>query len=101
VRSHEEFDVRCLFEQVSEVPTTPECSLRIAAALFERGAAHEAYAVLVYGLALEAGEALTTDSLVALLPLDVLDGLAAVAEARGDDDIAGILEAVACVSAAS
>ncbi len=44
---------------------------------------------------------LTTEAVVALLPLPVLEGLAAVAEQRGEQDVAGILEAVAVVSASS
>jgi hypothetical protein len=79
--------------------TTPEHSLRIAVTLFQDGACDEAYAVFVHGLSLESGDALTTELLVELLPLAVLDGLAAVAEARGDHDVAGLLEAVACASA--
>jgi len=79
--------------------TTPERSLRDATALFQAGACDEAYAVLVRGLSLETGDSLTTELLVELLPLPVLDGLAALAEARGDDDIAGLLEAVAGASA--
>jgi hypothetical protein len=81
--------------------TTPERSLAISALLFEGGATNEAYAVLVHGLALEATEALTTETVVELLPLPVLQGLAAEAETRGEHDVAGILEAVAVVSARS
>ena len=79
--------------------TTPSRALAIAAALFERGAPREAYAVLVHGLSLEAAEDLTTDEVVRLLPVSVLEGLAAEAEDRGEDDVAGILEAVAVVAA--
>jgi hypothetical protein len=79
--------------------TTPARSLSIAAVLFEGGARPEAYAVLVHGLSLESAEALTTEVVVGLLPLPVLEGLAAEAEARGEPDVAGILEAVAVVSA--
>jgi len=81
--------------------TTPARSLTIAAMLFEGGAPSEAYAVLVHGLSLETAEGLTTETVVELLPLPVLDGLAAVAEGRGELDVAGILEAVAVVSAGS
>ena len=81
--------------------TTPERSLVIAATLFEGGARAEAYSVLVHGLSLEATEALTTETVVGLLPLPVLEGLAAEAEGRGEHDVAGILEAVAVVSAGS
>jgi hypothetical protein len=101
VPSLEEFDARDLVERMIAGPTTPERSLRVASTLFEGGACGEAYAVLVYGLSLDCGDALTTELLVELLPLRVLDGLAGVAEARGDHDLAGILEAVACVSAGS
>jgi hypothetical protein len=79
--------------------TTPARALRIATALYRGGAPAEAYAVLVHGLSLEAADDLTTETVVDLLPLDVLHGLAALAEARGEDDVAGILEAVAVVSA--
>ena len=79
--------------------TTPVRALGIATALFERGAPHEAYAVLVHGLSLEAAEYLTTEEVVSLVPVSVLEGLAAEAEERGEDDVAGILEAVAVVAA--
>jgi hypothetical protein len=79
--------------------TTPARSLVIATVLFEGGARPEAYAVLVHGLSLESAEALTTEVVVGLLPLPVLQGLASEAEARGEPDVAGILEAVAVVSA--
>ncbi len=69
--------------------------------LFEGGASSEAYAVLVHGLSLETAETLTTERVVELMPLPVLEGLAAEAEARGDSDVAGILEAVAVVAASS
>jgi hypothetical protein len=78
---------------------TPESAFRIASVLFRGGARHEAYAVFLHGLSLESVDALTTEGVVELLPLAVLDGLAAEAEARGDYDIAGFLEAVAVVSA--
>ena len=81
--------------------TTPARALLVAAVLFEGGARREAYAVLVHGLSLESAEALTTEAVVGLLPLPVLEGLAAEAEARGEQDVAGILEAVAVVSASS
>ena len=79
--------------------TTPERSLLIASVLFQGGARREAYAVLVHGLSLESAEALTTEAVVDLMPLPVLEGLAAEAEARGEDDVAGLLEAVAVVAA--
>ena len=55
--------------------------------------------MLVHGLSMEAAEDLTTDDVVRLLPVPVLHGLAAEAEARGEEDVAGILEAVAVVAA--
>jgi hypothetical protein len=78
--------------------STPSRSLTIATALFERGAPGEAYSVLVHGLSMEAAELLTTDDVVRLLPVAVLQGLAAEAEERGEEDVAGILEAVAVVA---
>jgi hypothetical protein len=78
--------------------TTPERSLRLADALYQGGARREAYAVLVHGLAMEAAADLTTELVVALLRVPVLEGLAAEAEARGEEDVAGILEAVAVVA---
>lgn len=78
--------------------STPARALAIATALFERGAPHESYAVLVHGLSMEAAEFLTTDDVVRLLPVPVLHGLAAEAEGRGEEDVAGILEAVAVVA---
>ncbi len=79
--------------------TTPARSLSTAAVLFQGGARGEAYSVLVHGLSLESAEALTTEVVVYLLPLPVLEGLAAEAEERGEQDVAGILEAVAVVAA--
>lgn len=79
--------------------TTPTRSLSIASLLFQGGARSEAYAVLVHGLSLESAESLTTDLVVELVPLPVLEGLAAEAEERGEQDVAGILEAVAVVAA--
>jgi hypothetical protein len=79
--------------------TTPTRSLLIAEALYQGGAVREAYSVLVHGLAMEEAGELTTELVVRLLPVDVLEGLAAEAEARGEDDVAGILEAVAVVAA--
>ena len=79
--------------------TTPARSMLIASVLFQGGARSEAYAVLVHGLSLESAEALTTEVVVDLMPLPVLEGLAAEAEARGEDDVAGLLEAVAVVAA--
>jgi hypothetical protein len=78
--------------------TTPARSLALTAALYEGGAVEEAYAVLVHGLAMGAAEDLTTEAVVALMPLGALEGLAAEAERRGEDDVAGILEAVAVVA---
>jgi hypothetical protein len=86
-------------ESALHPPATPERAFRIASVLFRGGARHEAYAVFVHGLSLESVDVLTTEGVVALLPLPVLDGLAAEAEARGDHDIAGFLEAVAVVAA--
>jgi hypothetical protein len=83
---------------VVEAATTPERALMIARVLHEGGATTEAYAVLVHGLSMEAAEDLTTERVVALLPVTVLEGLAAVAEERGEDDVAGMLEAVAVVA---
>lgn len=79
--------------------TTPTRSLSIASVLFEGGATSEAYSVLVHGLSLETAESLTTETVVGLMPLSVLEGLAAEAEQRGEHDVAGILEAVAVVAA--
>ena len=56
--------------------------------------------MLVHGLSLEAAETLTTDEVVRLLPVPVLEGLAAEAERHGEEDVAGILEAVAVVARA-
>jgi hypothetical protein len=81
--------------------TTPARSMLIASVLFQGGARSEAYAVLVHGLSLESAETLTTDVVVDLMPLPVLEGLAAEAEARGEDDVAGLLEAVAVVAASA
>jgi hypothetical protein len=83
---------------VVEAATTPDRALMVARVLFEGGATKEAYAVLVHGLSMEAAEDLTTDRVVSLLPVAVLEGLAAAAEARGEDDVAGMLEAVAVVA---
>jgi hypothetical protein len=97
VPSLEEFDAPEVERAVSTT-TTPAHSLQIASELFVRGDCEEAYAVLVFGLSLESEDVLTTELLVELLSLRVLDGLAAVAEERGDHDIACILESVACVA---
>lgn len=78
--------------------TTSRRALRIAAVLFAGGAHDEAYAVLVHGLAMEDAETLVTEDVVSLLPLPALTGLAEIAERRGEDDVAGILEAVAVVA---
>ena len=83
---------------VAAAASNPTRALAIATSLFARGATHEAYAVLVHGLSLEAAENLTTDDVVRLLPVSVLEGLATEAEARGDEDVAGMLEAVAVVA---
>jgi len=83
---------------VSAGASTPSRSLSIATLLYERGAVREAYAVLVHGLSLEAAEHLTTEEVVRLLPVPVLEGLAAQAEAGGQEDVAGLLEAVAVVA---
>ena len=83
---------------VAGAATTPSRSLAITTSLFERGAPREAYAVLVHGLSMEAAEALTTDEVVRLLPMPVLEGLAAEAELQGEEDLAGILEAVLVVA---
>jgi hypothetical protein len=79
--------------------TTPKRALIIAASLFEGGARSEAYSVLVHGLSMEAAGDLTTEMVVECLPLPALHGLAAEAETRGEEDVAGILEAVAVVAA--
>ncbi|HEX5096846.1 MAG TPA: hypothetical protein VFX21_12560 [Acidimicrobiia bacterium] len=73
-------------------------SLIVAAALYEGGASDEAYAVLVHGLAMQDAAELTTDDVIALLPVTALEGLAEQAELRGEEDVAGILEAVAVVA---
>jgi hypothetical protein len=78
--------------------TTSRRALRIAAVLYAGGAHDEAYAVLVHGLAMEDAETLVTEDVVSLLPLPALTGLAEIAERRGEDDVAGILEAVAVVA---
>jgi hypothetical protein len=79
--------------------TTARRSLRIAAGLFTGGAVDEAYAVLVHGLSMQDAESLVTEDVIAIMSQPVLEGLAGVAEARGEDDVAGILEAVAVVAA--
>jgi hypothetical protein len=79
--------------------TTPARALLLASVLFEGGARSEAYAVLVHGLSFESADGLTTETVIELMPLPVLEGLAAEAEERGEQDVAGILEAVAVVSA--
>ncbi len=83
---------------VATAAATPNRSLAIAASLFEQGAGREAYAVLVHGLSMEAAEDLTTEDVVRLLSVTTLEGLAIEAEERGDDEVAGILEAVAVVA---
>ena len=79
---------------------TSKRSLAIAAALYAGGASDEAYAVLVHGLSMEDADGLTTEDVVALLPVTALEGLAEQAELRGEEDVAGILEAVAVVAGA-
>jgi hypothetical protein len=101
LRTETDFDPQVLVERVFAAPATPERSLRVASVLFQDGARGEAYAVLVHGLSIDTADALTTEMVIELLPLVVLEGLAAVAEARGEHDVAGILEAVAGVSAGS
>jgi hypothetical protein len=100
---HEVWSIAAMLAEVFivEGATTPARALLIAAVLFEGGASSEAYAVLVHGLSLESAETLTTERVVELMPLPVLEGLAAEAEARGDSDVAGILEAVAVVAASA
>jgi hypothetical protein len=88
-------------EPVFAEPATPLRSFRIASVLFQCGAPEDAYAVLVYGLSLESVDALTTEMVVESMSVAVLEGLAAVAEARGEQDVAGILEAVAGTSVPS
>jgi hypothetical protein len=80
--------------------TSTRRALRLATGLADGGAPREAYAVLVHGLAMDDAESLTTDEIVALLPVRVLDVLAGEAEQRGEDDVAGILEAVATAAGA-
>jgi prepilin-type processing-associated H-X9-DG protein len=79
--------------------TTPKRALVLAAGLFAGGATAEAYAVLVHGLSMDAAEDLTTEQVVASLPLPALEGLAHEAETRGEEDVAGMLEALAVVAA--
>ena len=79
--------------------TTARRSLRIAAGLYNGGAVDEAYAVLVHGLSMQDAESLVTEDVIAIMSQPVLEGLAEVAEARGEEDVAGILEAVAVVAA--
>jgi hypothetical protein len=100
---HEVWGIAAMLAEVFivEGATTPARSLLIASVLFEGGATAEAYAVLVHGLSLESADALTTERVVELMPLTVLEGLAAEAEVRGESDVAGILEAVAVVAASS
>jgi hypothetical protein len=86
---------------VVSAATTPKRSLAIAAALLEGGATREAYAVLVHGLAMEAADDLTTDDVLRLLPVTALQGLAEEAETRGEDDVAGLLEALLVVAVES
>jgi len=80
--------------------TSTRRSLRLAAGLYAGGAVDEAYAVLVHGLAMEDAEELTTDEIIDLLPVPALEALAHAAEVRGEDDVAGILEAVAVAATA-
>jgi hypothetical protein len=69
--------------------------------LLDGGATREAYAVLVHGLAMEAADDLTTDDVLRLLPVTALQGLAEEAETRGEDDVAGLLEALLVVAVES
>jgi len=78
--------------------TTTLRSLMIASLLCAGGATTESYAVLVHGLSMESAEHLTTEEIVQIMPLAVLQNLAVEAETRGEEDVAGILEAVAVVS---
>jgi hypothetical protein len=75
--------------------STARRSLAIATVLFEQDARTAAYSMLVHGLSMESAELLTTDEMLDMVPVPVLYGLAAEAETRGDEDVAGILEAVA------
>ena len=75
--------------------STARRSLSIASVLFEQNARDAAYSMLVHGLSMESAEFLTTDEMLEMLPVPVLYGLAAEAETRGDEDVAGILESVA------
>ncbi len=77
---------------------TPSRSLRIASGLYAGGASEQSYMVLRHGFSLEAADELTTETVVALLPPAVIEGLAAEAEARGDAEVAGLLDAVAVVA---
>ena len=79
--------------------TTPVRSLLIASVLCSGGAVDEAYSVLVHGLSMESADELTTEQVVSILPVPVLERLAAQAEERGEEDVAGMLEAVAVVAA--
>jgi hypothetical protein len=78
--------------------STPVRALTITAVLYEGGATNEAYAVLVHGLSLDEAGDLSTEEVVTTLPLPVIQALAAEAEARGENDVAGLLEAVAVVA---
>lgn len=80
--------------------TSSRRSLRLATGLYRGGAIAEAYAVLVHGLSMEDAEVLTTQEVVDLLPVDVLNALARRAEELGEHDVAGMLDAVAVVAGA-
>ncbi len=77
---------------------TPPRSLRLARVLWAGGATEQSYLVLRHGLSLEAADELTTDLVLELLPAEVIEGLASVAEERGDAEVAGLLVAVAVVA---
>lgn len=77
---------------------TPLRSLRLARMLFAGGATEQSYMVLRHGFSLEPADELTTDMVLELLPPDVIEGIAAIAEARGDAEVAGLLVAVAVVA---
>jgi hypothetical protein len=50
---------------------------------------------------MEAADDLTTDDVLRLLPVTALQGLAEEAETRGEDDVAGLLEALLVVAVES
>ena len=99
LRAETDFEPQVLVERVFEAGDAGRLVAHRVGALPGRRAG-EAYAVLVHGLSIDCAE-LTTEMVIELLPLVVLEGLAAVAEAQGEHEVAGILEAVAGVSAGS